>query len=63
MKFKTMILSSSLCYYSDAYLLVKGTLIVENTAVTPASSNNGNAKVIFKTYAPFTSCISGTIQK
>ena len=31
-KFKTTMLKSSLCDYSDAYILVKGTIIVPNTA-------------------------------
>ena len=43
-KFKTAILKSSLCNYSDAYILVK--------------ESNANKKVIFKNCAPFTNCIS-----
>ena len=43
-KFKTTMLKSSLCDYSDAYILVKGTISVNNTAVQGA--------------APFTNCIS-----
>ena len=31
-KFKTTMLKSSLCCYSDAYILVKGTITVNNTA-------------------------------
>ena len=31
-RFKTSMLRSSLCDYSDAYILVKGTIIVANTA-------------------------------
>ena len=56
-KFKTTILKSSLCDYSDAYILVKGTIIVNNTAAQGAA-NNANRKVIFKNCAPFTNCIS-----
>ena len=48
-------LRSSLCDYSDAYILVKGNITVNNTA---AAANNTNKKVIFKNCAPFTSCIS-----
>ena len=33
-KFKTLMLKSSLCDYIDAYVLVNGTIIVQNTAVT-----------------------------
>ena len=48
-------LRSSLCDYSDAYILVKGNITVNNTA---AAANNTNKKVIFKNCAPFTNCIS-----
>ena len=57
-KFKTAMLKSSLCDYSDAYILVKGTITVNNTAAQGASANNTNKKVIFKNCAPFTYCIS-----
>ena len=33
-------LKSSLCDYSDAYILVKGTIAVNNTAVLDADANN-----------------------
>ena len=56
-KFKTSIIRSRLCDYSDAYILVKGTITVENTAVEGADPNNRNKKVIFKNYTPFTDCI------
>ena len=51
-------LKSSLCDYSDAYILVKGTISVNNTAVAGAAVNNTNKKVIFKNCAPFTNCMS-----
>ena len=57
-KFKTTMLKSSLCDYSDAYILVKGTISVHNTAAQGAAANNTNKKVIFKNCAPFTNCIS-----
>ena len=57
-KFKTTMLKSSLCDYSDAYILVKGTNSVNNTAAQGAAANNTNIKVIFKNCAPFTNCIS-----
>ena len=50
-------LKSSLCDYSDAYTLVKGTITVNNTG-TAATPTNRNKKVIFKNCAPFTNCIS-----
>ena len=57
-KFKTTMLKSSLCDHSDAYILVKGIITVNNTAVADADANNTNKKVIFKNCAPFTICIS-----
>ena len=56
--FKTSVLRSSLCDYSDAYILVKGNISVNNTAADGAAANNTNKKVIFKNCAPFTNCIS-----
>ena len=57
-KFKTKMLKSSLCDYSDAYIIVNGTITVNNTAADSAAANNINKKVIFKNCAPFTNCIS-----
>ena len=57
-------LKPSLCDYSDAYVLVKGIITVNNTAAAAAAAannnnnNNTNKKVIFKNGAPFTTCIS-----
>ena len=50
-------LRSSLCDYSDAYILVKGNISVNNTAVAGTAANNTNKKVIFKNCSPFTNCI------
>ena len=55
-KFKTTMLRSSLRDYSDAYILVKETITVNNTAAAGADANNVNKKVIFKNCAPFTNC-------
>ena len=57
-KFKTTMLKSSLWDYSDAYILVKGTITVNNTPAAGANTNNTNKKVRFKNCAPFTKCIS-----
>ena len=57
-RFKTAMLRSSLCDYSDAYILVKGNITVNNTAADGAAANNTNKKIIFKNCAPFTNCIS-----
>ena len=51
-------LRSSLCDYSNAYILVKGNIAVNNTNGAGAAVNNTNKKVIFKNCAPFTNCIS-----
>ena len=51
-------LKSSLCDYSDAYILVKGTISANNNAAAGAAVNNNDKKVIFKNCAPFTNCIS-----
>ena len=51
-------LRSILCDYSDAYILVKGNITVNNTAAAGANANNNNKKVIFKNCVPFTNCIS-----
>ena len=37
-------LKSSLFDFSDAYILVKGTLTVPNTAAADANANNANKK-------------------
>ena len=59
-KFKTLILRSSLCDYSDAYILLSG-----NITITGAGNDDiarqldeRNKGVIFKNCAPFTDCIS-----
>ena len=50
-------LKSSLYDYSDACILVKGTITVPNTGIA-AAPNNRNKKVVFKICAPFTDYIS-----
>ena len=59
-RFKTAMLRSSLCDYSDVYILVKRNIPVNNTADAGAAANNVTIKVIFKNCAPFTNCISKT---
>ena len=58
MKFKTIMPRSRLCDYSDAYIVDKRTIAVNNTAAAAADANNTDKKVIFKNCAPFTNCIS-----
>ena len=47
-------LRSSLCDYSDAYIIVKENISVNNNAGAGAAANNTNKKVIFKNCAQFT---------
>ena len=47
-KFLTSSLKSSLCDYSDAYVLVTGNIVIVGA--------DNNAKVAFKNCAPFTKC-------
>ena len=57
-KLKTTMLKSILCNYSDANILVKGTITVNNTATADANADKINKKVIFKNCATFTACKS-----
>ena len=59
-RFKAAMLRSSLCDYSDAYILVKGSISVNNNAGAGVDANNTNKKLtkILKNCAPFTNCIS-----
>ena len=56
-KFKTTMPKSSLCDYSDGYILVKGTITVPNIAAAGADANNVK-KVTFKNCPPFINRIS-----
>ena len=55
-RFKTSMLRSSLCNYSDGYILVKETITV--APATAGAPNNANKKIIFKNFVSFTKCIS-----
>ena len=52
-RFKTSMLRSDLCDFSDAYIVVKGTITVTNP-----DNNVYDKKLAFKNNAPFVSCIS-----
>ena len=54
-KFKPLMLRSSLCDYSDTYVLVSGTIRV---AALAAGEENNGMQVVFKNCVPFTNCIS-----
>ena len=59
-KFKTTMLKSSLCDYSDAYILVKGTITIARAGVDAAArqTDERDKGVAFENCAPFTNCIS-----
>ena len=59
-KFKTTMLKSSLCEYSDAYILVKGKIRIAGAGAdaAPRQPDESDKIVIFKNCAPFTNCIS-----
>ena len=59
-KFKTIMLKSSLCDYSDAYILVKGTITITGAGNDAAArqADERDKVVIFKNCDPFTNCIS-----
>ena len=56
-KFKTTMLKSSLCDYSDAYILVKGKITItrEGDDAAGRQSDERDKGVAFKNCAPFTS--------
>ena len=59
-KFKTTMLKSSLCDYSDAYILVKGTITINRRVADDAArqADERDKGVSFKNCAPFINCIS-----
>ena len=59
-KFKTTMLKSSLCDYSDAYILVKGTITITGRGADAEArqADERNKGVSFKNCAPFINCRS-----
>ena len=59
-KFKTNMLKSSLCDYSDAYILIKGKITITGAGDDAAArqADERDKGVAFKNCAPFTNCIS-----
>ena len=51
-------LRSSLCYYADAYIFIKGTITIAPVPPAAANPDNNDKKVVFKNSSQFTSCIS-----
>ena len=56
-KFKTTIINSDLCDYTDAYTYVKGIITFPNISGQGAALNNRNENIIFKICALSTNCI------
>ena len=60
-RFKTPMLRSNLCDYSDAYILVKGTITVMAPGANDGANNirdKRNRPLILKNNGPFVSCIT-----
>ena len=59
-EFKTTMLKSNFCDYSDAYILVKGkiTIVVEGADAAARQTDERDKGVAFKNCAPFTNCIT-----
>ena len=59
-KSKSSLLKSSLCGYSDAYILVSGTVTITGAGADDAEKRVDKREegLIFKNCAPFTDCIS-----
>ena len=58
-RFETSMLRSSLCDYSDPYILVSATIKVPNTAAAAAAANPSNRKnIIIKYCVLFPNCTS-----
>ena len=63
-KFKTTILKSNLCDYTDAYILVKGRIPITGAGDDAAAiqADERDKGVAFKNCAPLTNCISEITQ-
>ena len=59
-KFKTRVLKSSLCDYSDAYIFVKGKITITGVGDNEAArqADERDKGVAFKNCGPFTNCVS-----
>ena len=60
LKFKTLMLNTNLCHFSDVYILVRGkvTAVGQGVNGTAIAADRNDKEVVFKNCAPFTSCIS-----
>ena len=59
-KFKTAMLNTSLCDYSDAYILVEGRInaVGQGADAAATAADRNDKEVAFKNCAPFIECIS-----
>ena len=59
-KFKTSMIRSDLCDYSDTYILASGTITITGAGADDAAkqADERNEGLIFKNCAPFIDCIS-----
>ena len=57
-RFKTTMLMSSLCDYSDGYILVKGRITITGARpdAVDRQADERDKGVVFKNYAPFINC-------
>ena len=62
---KAMMLKSSLCNYSDPYILVSGKITINGERADDAAkwTNKKNKKVLFINCAPFIKCIKCISEK
>ena len=60
LKFKTAMVNTSLCSYSDVYILVEGQITVTGLGADAAANaaDRNDREVVFKNCAPFIKCIS-----
>ena len=58
LRFKTSMLRSNLCNYSDAYIVTKGT--IDLLAAAANENDKAQKNVAYKTNSPFRLCISKT---
>ena len=55
-RFENLMLKSSLCDHSDAYILVKWTISISEQV--GHNRNNNNKELVFRNCTPFTDCMS-----
>ena len=57
LKFKTLMLNTNLCHFSDVYILVRGkvTAVWQGVNGTAIAADRNDKEVVFKNCAPFTS--------